>query len=412
MNSRSSSGRRSRHASIVRAVVCLLSATALAACSYFPGMDALSDESSPDEITRAVNANAPGSLVEAKPFSDVDVIFKQLGATAVKVLYRSTSGIDGSPTEVSGSVFVPAGQPPKGGWPVVAFAHGTTGIGPECGPSLTPNLSGSIGLVAGYVQLGFAVTVADYQGLGAPGVHPYLDSKTAAFNVIDSVRALRAVSKNVSTKWAVLGASQGGAAAWAANEQTTTYASDLKLVGAVALAPLADLTGLAEAAATKTLTPDQVGVYVWMLMGVEGTRPDFPIDEYRHGTAKAKWDALRGCLGEASVERIRVLYELTPDDLVPATPEATERLTKIFQSMALPQQRGAAPMLIIYGGSDTYVDTEWTRNAIAQACALGTQIATVFQPDRGHLDLKVDEFAGWLMARMEGFPAPDTCQAP
>ncbi|MET0454994.1 MAG: lipase, partial [Mycobacterium sp.] len=199
---------------------------------------------------------------------------------------------------------------------------------------------------------------------------------------------------------------------WSANEQATTYGTDLKLVGAVSLAPMADMTGMAEAAATKTLTPDQLGVYVWMLMGVEGTHPDFPIDEYRRGIAKTKWDALRGCLGNASVERIRVLYELTPDDLIPATPEATERLTKIFQSMALPQQRGAAPMLVIYGGADSFVRTEWTRNAIAQACAMGTQIATVFQPDRGHLDLKVDEFAGWLMARIEGFPAPDTCQAP
>jgi hypothetical protein len=34
-----------------------------------------------------------------------------------------------------------------------------------------------------------AVAATDYQGLGAPGVHPYLDAKTAGFNVIDSVRA-------------------------------------------------------------------------------------------------------------------------------------------------------------------------------------------------------------------------------
>ena len=48
----------------------------------------------------------------------------------------------------------------------------------------------------------------------------------------------------VSTKWAAFGGSQGGGAAWAAAEQAGPYASDLNLVGAVALAPAADVSGL------------------------------------------------------------------------------------------------------------------------------------------------------------------------
>src|SRR3954452_13619121 len=43
------------------------------------------------------------------------------------ILYRST-GIDGKPVAVSGTVSIPRGKAPKGGWPVVTWAHGTTGI--------------------------------------------------------------------------------------------------------------------------------------------------------------------------------------------------------------------------------------------------------------------------------------------
>ena len=57
------------------------------------------------------------------------------GATAHKVLYRSTKP-DGTPIAVSGIVIVPAGQAPAGGWPIVAWAHPTTGVVPRCAPSL------------------------------------------------------------------------------------------------------------------------------------------------------------------------------------------------------------------------------------------------------------------------------------
>ena len=43
------------------------------------------------------------------------------------VLYRST-GSNGRPNAVSGTVTVPQGKAPKGGWPILTWAHGTTGI--------------------------------------------------------------------------------------------------------------------------------------------------------------------------------------------------------------------------------------------------------------------------------------------
>src|SRR5687767_6376894 len=42
------------------------------------------------------------------------------------LLYRSTSP-DGKGTVESGTVAIPKGKAPKGGWPVVSWAHGTIG---------------------------------------------------------------------------------------------------------------------------------------------------------------------------------------------------------------------------------------------------------------------------------------------
>ena len=47
------------------------------------------------------------------------------------VLYRSRAD-NGSTIAVSGSITVPNGNAPKGGWPIITWAHGTTGIADIC----------------------------------------------------------------------------------------------------------------------------------------------------------------------------------------------------------------------------------------------------------------------------------------
>lgn len=370
---------------------------------------ALTDVGGASAQSDSIAERGPGTIVTATPMNDVDVAVGRLGGKSFRVTYRSTSGISGKPTEVTGAVFVPPGKPPHGGWPILAFAHGTIGINPECSPSRTPDLLKSISLVATYLQLGYAIAAPDYEGLGGPGFHPYLDAKTGGLNLIDAVRALRAVSPDVSKRWGALGGSQGGAVTWAANEQATTYAPELDLVGAVALAPLADVTGFVEKATDRTLTKDQEGVYIWTLMGIERTRPGFPIDAFRHGSTAPNWTRLSQCTDAGQADRNAALFAVTPDDLVPSDTGSSDQLHKILEAMALPQQRTAAPMLVIYGGRDTYVDAEWTRLAVERACALGSRIAAVYQPDKGHTDLDPGQFSGWLMSRFDGLPAPSTC---
>jgi hypothetical protein len=135
---------------------------------------------------------------------------------AARVVYRSTNG-DGADTKVSGTVFTPEASPSPGGWPI-ALAHGTTGIEEQCARSGSADLWGLSEPVRTYVKMGYAVALADYQGLGEDGVHPYMDAKTAGLNVIDSVRALRHTFPGTSRHWLAFGGSQGGSASWAVDE--------------------------------------------------------------------------------------------------------------------------------------------------------------------------------------------------
>ena len=204
-----------------------------------------------------LSGSGPGTLVSAMTMPGFSRSREGQLVEAARVVYRSTSGDTGQATQVSGSVFTPKGTAPAGGWPVVAFGHGTTGIDEPCAPSLSDSLLGFSTVVVGYVNLGYAVALPDYQGLGAPGVHPYTDARTAGLNMIDSVRALRHAFGDASTRWAAVGGSQGGGAAWAADERAASYGPELDLVGAVAYVPAANVTGIVDEAVANTMNNDQ-----------------------------------------------------------------------------------------------------------------------------------------------------------
>jgi pimeloyl-ACP methyl ester carboxylesterase len=351
----------------------------------------------------------PGSIVEQKTVADIDESISSIGATALRVLYRSTSGRDGSSTVVSGMVFVPAGTAPAGGWPVLAQAHGTTGIDNECGPSLSRNLLGAAPMMAQFLKLGFAVTAADYEGLGAPGIHLYLDAKTEAWNVIDSVRALRHLrAGSISDRWLVFGGSQGGAAAWAAAEQAPTYAPELHLLGAVAFVPPTDFSAYAQMALDGSLNAQQTAAYIAMLASQSRVHPQLDLDLYRRGSVAANWHALLNCSGSDRQQRDDALKQVTMDEVKPATPQAARAFRDLLAKLALPQQRAQAPLLVIYAGKDQFIDPEWTRLAIKKACAMGTRIQAVYQPDKNH-GADWSMVPEWLQQRLQDRPFQSTC---
>ena len=350
----------------------------------------------------------PGSLVSATTMPGFlhDVHAHRM--QAARVIYRSTSG-DGQPTVVSGSVFIPGGDPPDGGWPVISFGHGTTGIDKPCAPSLSDSLLGMAPVVVALITKGYAVAFADYQGLGTPGVHPYTDSRTSGLNMIDAVRALRSTFHGVSTRWGVYGGSEGGGAAWGADEQARTYAPELNLVGGVAISPAADVVGIVDKDQQGTLTDEQKPALLAIIESLARLYPDINRDDYRRDAAAQYWDVLSACSGPRVHEGANDAKSLGPRDLAPSSAEAADRLREHLQRWALPQQPLSAPLLVWYGGTDAYIDPPWTAGAIQRACAMGGTVVSQFEPKKGHGEANYFDQLQWLADRFAGKPVDNGC---
>jgi pimeloyl-ACP methyl ester carboxylesterase len=360
--------------------------------------------------TANLTGSGPGSLVSATTMPGLVTSGDGRHLQAARVVYRSTSGDDGAPTVVSGAVVVPLGPPPAGGWPIVAFGHGTTGIDEPCAPSNSDSLMGMSGVVAAMISKGFAVVMPDYEGLGAPGVHPYTDARTAGLNMIDAVRALRFTFKNVSNRWIALGHSQGGGAAWAADERAREYAPELDLVGAVALAPAADVTKFVDKAQAGTLTRDQMLAFTLIVESLSRRFPELNREDYRRGSAVRSWDVLTACSGSLVDRRPAAAVALTPAELTPSSAIAAARLRDRLQRWALPQLPLSAPMYVVYGSSDTLIDAQWTTDAIERACALGGTITWQLQQGKGHGDIDFSQALTWIVDRFAGKPVTNDCR--
>lgn len=372
-------------------------------------------------LTGDFSGSGPGALVSAEALVDLDPNLRDETSLAARIVYESTSGINDSHSLVTGTVFVPKGDPPPGGWRIVALGHPATGIQPPCAPSVSPNLLGSASTVETLINAGYLVTLTDYQGLGLRdtdhssdssvgaynGYHPFLDSTTEGYNVIDSVRAARRLVPAASNTFVVWGTEQGGQAAWAANEIAADYRGGLTLAGAIAAHPTAALGGLADAAAAGTLTHDQELTLQQFLESLSQEYDEFNPDAYRHGVVKDNWDVLSACWGPAFQDRARIAAQVGPDDLRPDGDDATRVLRGYLQKTSLPQAPTDAPMLIVPDDPDGLIPQEQTDAAVARACDMGDVIASSPQGDRG-----VPALLGWIADRFSGVPPPNDCPAP
>ena len=64
-----------------------------------------------------------------------------------------------------------------------------------------------------WVARGYAVVQTDYEGLGTPGGHPYLNGVSESNTVVDIVRAGRELNGHIGRNWIAMGHSQGAQAA-------------------------------------------------------------------------------------------------------------------------------------------------------------------------------------------------------
>jgi pimeloyl-ACP methyl ester carboxylesterase len=329
--------------------------------------------------SQALPAQA-GVMVASEPLSAE----QSLAGAAVntRILYTSTDGVKGEGiVPVSGALFLPPGEAPEGGWPLIAWAHGTVGVADVCAPSWNARSERDAIYLNHWLGQGYAVVASDYQGLGAPGGHPYLATKPAAYSVLDSIRAVQAGDFPVSDKVVLVGQSQGGGAAFATAGAAKTYAPDLDIRGTVATGtPYFTLD-----AAPADRDPEAVeGVFaytLYILHLVKQANPDYDIDGLLTEAAKPVFELTRtGCLNDVwtavETQGLSQAKAFTRDPMMEVAP--------YFGLMAYETLGVKGPVFMGTGGQDHDVPPAGQERLKVDACKAGTVIEHRVYADLDH----------------------------
>lgn len=378
----------------------------------------------------------PGDLIRTEPSRLVLEPSGQLGAimaTGTRIMYRSSDS-RGNPMAVTGTYFEPHNAwPGRGPRPLIVYGPGTQGLGDQCAPSrqfnqgihFAPFLDIAFNyeemFVATLVARGFAVVMTDYQGLGTPGVHTYVNRVAQADAMLDAGRAamrLPGASLDPHGPMALFGYSQGGGASAAAAELAPEYAPELNIVGAFAGAPPADIEELIPFADGSVL----VGVIGYALNSVIATYPEF------EGKLRATLtpmgqklldDTQEQCIAETAMRfRFKHLQDFFVADVPEVVSDPAFRL--LFAEQRLGRYQPDAPVLIVSNRYDPLVPWAPAAQMGRDWCARGADVQfwTNEQPPLFNklvvnhaLPMFVDgeRAMQWIADRFNGLPTTPNC---
>jgi alpha-beta hydrolase superfamily lysophospholipase len=346
-----------------------------------------------------------GALIAAAPYAAT-----VQGAAAYRVLYNSED-ISGHIIPVSGVIYVPMAAPPAGGRHVVAWAHPTTGIAPGCAPSLEADESGTIPGLADFIAAGDVVTATDYQGMGVPGLHPYLIGQSEGQNILDSVLAARSLpGADLNGDFVVWGHSQGGQAALFAGQLAAAYTPGLHLAGVAAAAPPTDMQG----ELTEPFHNDSgrlLAAYIYYSWSVTYDVPITTVVYPQvlpavHQEAGLCINSLgQGLQAILTARKLRREFWSHP-------PQSTPPWPALFALNSPGHAPPGAPLLIVQGAADPTVEPHWTESFVAGACRRGAVVDFELLPGVDHLSAArkgLPLVEPWIKARFAGQKAASDC---
>lgn len=304
-------------------------------------------------------------------------------AQSMRILYSSTDGLDGkTPVAVSGSLFVPKGDAPAGGFPLIAWAHGTVGIADTCAPSNNPRSERDTKYLNHWLQQGYAVVASDYQGLGTPGGHPYLATRPASYSVLDSIRAVQGdPNLNIAKSVVLVGQSQGGGAAFATAGEAVTYAPDLDIRGTVATGTPYFTNDTSPAVRDPNAVSPVFGYSLYIMYLAEQADPSFKIANYVTEKAKPVIDSTRtACFRDTA--KLIMDEKISPANAF--TKDPSPDTLKFYPLMSYSTLKVKGPVFMGTGAKDMDVPAPGQQRLVNDACAAGAVIEHKIYPDLDH----------------------------
>lgn len=339
-------------------------------------------------------------------------------AKAYRILYSSTGWPDGKPVAISGALYIPPGKPPKGGWPLIAWSHGTTGYADVCAPSNNPRSDRDKAYLGKWLQNGYAIVATDYQGLGTKGPHPYLQYRSEGMAVLDSVRAVQRAHPEIGKKVLTMGQSQGSGAAIGAAYIAPEYAPELNIRGTVATGIVAEAINTYNAPQEKlasTYTDENdysnAGFEVLYFLGTVRSSDVMNIQPEAYVSDKAlplleqgEHMCLRDLFAESTKRQIKMTdFYKRPISEVEAIADKTSRF---------PDAKLKTPVFIGTGLADTMAQTVSQYNFTSAMCAAGTTVQWHYYPHATHSGAVMRSYAdspAFVDAVMKAKPVANMC---
>ena len=351
----------------------------------------------------------PGTVIRTEPLG-VDVP----GGSASRMLYVSERP-DGTPAVSGAMVFVPTSPAPPEGRPVVAWAHGTVGMGDACAPSRSKNpLGDTDNWLNQMLALGWVVVATDYVGLGTPGDELYLVADAEVRDVVNSVRAVRQLpDADAGTRYVTWGHSQGGHSSLWAGHLASSYAPELELLGVAAAAPAAMLTDIMNAQ-WNTLVGWAIGPEVAVSWPV--VERDIELAGVLTNEALRSYPRLaQECTSSNALGIELLARQGTGERFFTQNPVGVTGWRAMTEQQTPPPLPPTMPVFLAQGLSDEVV-LAWPNGKLQEEwCAAGSAISAVWLGGIGHLAAATTsgpEAVQWIAGRFAGEPAPRSCQIP
>ena len=356
----------------------------------------------PDPLTQPV-----GTVIRREPL-DVTVP----GGRAERILYVSERA-DGSPAVSGGMIFLPDSTAPAGGRPVVAWEHGTLGMGDACVPSRSANPTADMTTWLGpMMEQGWIVVATDYVGLGTEGPNQYLIAQSEVRDVVNAVRAARSLpDADAGSRYVTFGHSQGGHSAIWTGHLGREYAPELNLLGVAGAAPALDLPAIASAQWNQA-----VGWVIGsdLLESWPTYYPNLPVESILT-TVGADVDARLAaqCIGTSGLEAFAL--EKAGQQLFSQDPTTQAAWSSALDAQTPGPLPDSVPVFIAQGTADEVVLPWPTAIVERDWCAAGSAIDVLWLGGVNHQDAALvggPAAVRWIADRFAGRPASSSCAAP
>ena len=340
-----------------------------------------------------------GAIIWARPFSGGSALSS--ASVNYRLLYETLT-VNGGFVAVSGTLAIPHGTPPPNGWPLLSWAHGTVGDGPQCAPSRTDAPNGEQRMLDGFVQRGYAVAQTDYEGNGTPGIHPYMVGDVAARDVTSIVLASRELVPQIGRTWVAMGHSEGGAAALATAVVGQQLAPSLNLAGAVSYAPFTYPESILQGEIHSDKPNSGMAFLALLIEGFSAADPRVvPSEMLEPEAMRFMPEVLARCIDE-------LMDGSDWATLVPLSifrPQGEASVEAFYSDLVANDPINfsiAVPALLVQGASDTMVSPMATLTLSNRLRRNGTPVTLQTYPGATHgtvLAASADDVADWLAKR-------------